>query len=45
MRRGMERYIIPDAFDEKVAKNVAKAVSKAAIKSGVAKITGNGGDQ
>ena len=40
-----EDYIIPDAFDEKVAKNVAKAVSKAAIKSGVARITGNGGEQ
>ena len=40
-----EDYIIPDAFDEKVAKNVAKAVSKAAIKSGVARITGNEGEQ
>ena len=33
-----EDYIIPDAFDERVARNVAKAVSKAAIKSGVARI-------
>ena len=34
-----EDYIIPDAFDERVAKNVARAVSKAAVKSGVARIT------
>ena len=34
-----EDYIIPDAFDERVAKNVAKAVSKAAVKSGVARLT------
>ena len=34
-----EDYIIPDAFDERVAKNVARAVSKAAVKSGVARLT------
>lgn len=34
-----EDYIIPDAFDERVARNVARAVSKAAIKSGVARLT------
>ena len=33
-----EDYIIPDAFDERVAKNVARAVSKAAASSGVARI-------
>lgn len=33
-----EEYIIPDAFDERVARNVARAVSKAAVKSGVARI-------
>ena len=31
-------YIIPEAFDERVAPCVAKAVSEAAIKSGVARI-------
>lgn len=32
------KYVIPDAFDERVAKNVAKAVAEAARKSGVARI-------
>ncbi|HOL79468.1 MAG TPA: NAD-dependent malic enzyme, partial [Clostridiales bacterium] len=31
-------YIIPKAFDERVAPAVAKAVSKAAIETGVARI-------
>lgn len=33
-----EEYVIPDAFDKRVAEGVAKAVAKAAIESGVAKI-------
>lgn len=33
-----EEYIIPAAFDERVAKTVAKAVAKAAKESGVARI-------
>lgn len=33
-----EEYIIPAAFDERVAKTVAKAVAKAARESGVARI-------
>lgn len=33
-----EEYIIPRAFDERVAKEVAKAVSEAAIKTGVNRI-------
>ena len=33
-----EEYIIPKAFDERVAKTVAKAVSQAAIKTGVNRI-------
>lgn len=33
-----EDYIIPRAFDERVAKSVAKAVAEAAIKTGVNKI-------
>ena len=36
-----EEYIIPDVFDEKVSRNVAKAVSKAAKESGVARIQGD----
>lgn len=32
-----EDYIIPDAFDERVARNVARAVAKAAVHSGVAR--------
>ena len=32
-----EEYIIPAAFDERVAPAVAKAVAEAAIKTGVAK--------
>lgn len=31
-------YIIPDAFDKRVAESVAEAVAKAAVKSGVARI-------
>ena len=31
-------YIIPDAFDKRVAESVAKAVSKAAVDSGVARV-------
>lgn len=33
-----DEYIIPDAFDKRVAENVAKAVAKAARESGVARI-------
>ena len=33
-----EDYIIPDAFDKRVAQNVAKAVAKAARGTGVARI-------
>ncbi len=33
-----EEYVIPDAFDKRVAEGVAKAVAKAAIESGVARI-------
>lgn len=33
-----EEYVIPDAFDKRVAEGVAKAVAKAAIESGAAKI-------
>lgn len=33
-----EEYIIPDAFDKRVAESVAEAVAKAAVKSGVARI-------
>ena len=33
-----EEYIIPAAFDERVAESVAKAVAKAAKESGVARI-------
>lgn len=33
-----EEYIIPDAFDKRVAENVAKAVAKAAQDTGVARI-------
>lgn len=33
-----EEMIIPDAFDERVARNVARAVSRAAVKSGVARV-------
>ncbi len=32
-----ENMIIPDAFDERIARNVARAVSRAAVKSGVAR--------
>ena len=32
-----EEYIIPDAFDERVAKAVAEAVAECARKSGVTK--------
>ena len=32
-----EEYVIPKAFDERVAPAVAKAVAEAAIKSGVAR--------
>ena len=35
-----EEYIIPKAFDKRVAKAVAKAVSEAAIKTGVNRING-----
>ena len=31
-------YIIPDAFDKRVAESVAKAVAKAAVESGVARV-------
>lgn len=31
-------YILPEAFDSRVGKTVAKAVKEAAIKSGVARI-------
>jgi malate dehydrogenase (oxaloacetate-decarboxylating) len=34
-----EDYIIPKAFDPRVATAVAKAVAKAAVESGVAKIS------
>ena len=34
----INEYIIPDAFDKRVAENVAKAVAKAARESGVARI-------
>ena len=33
-----EEYVIPAAFDERVAKTVAEAVAKAARESGVARI-------
>lgn len=33
-----EEYIIPDAFDKRVAENVAKAVAKAARDTGVARV-------
>ncbi len=33
-----ENMIIPDAFDERIARNVARAVSRAAVKSGVARV-------
>lgn len=33
-----DEYIIPDAFDKRVAENVAKAVAKAARESGIARI-------
>ena len=33
-----DEYIIPDAFDKRVAENVATAVAKAARESGVARI-------
>lgn len=33
-----EEYIIPDAFDKRVAENVANAVAEAAKKTGVARI-------
>jgi malate dehydrogenase (oxaloacetate-decarboxylating) len=33
-----EDYIIPDAFNEKVAKVVAKAVADEAVKSGISKM-------
>ena len=32
-----EEYIIPKAFDERVAPAVAKAVAEAAVKTGVAR--------
>ena len=33
-----EDYIIPDAFNEKVAKAVAKAVADEAVRSGISKL-------
>ncbi len=33
-----EEYIIPDAFDERVARNVARAVAKAAHETGAARV-------
>lgn len=33
-----EEYIIPGAFDERVAKHVAERVAEAAVKCGVARV-------